>query len=148
MIPRRQMLTAGLLGGAIGALADAVDGAPAEPAALQSGSGSGSERATRDIAETLRRIRDDLQAVQNFPDIRAIRDAQRTYLRANGRFPDHLEVGIDVWFAAHDWHVKWQQPLTLGRDPANRYTIAVLATTVIMRTDMTPDFVGLPYDNR
>jgi hypothetical protein len=146
MIPRRQMLTAGLIGGALGALADPADALPADPAALQSASGA--DRATRDIAETLRRLRDDLQAVQAFPEIRAIRDAQRTYLRANGRFPEYLEVGIDVWFAAHDWHVKWQQPLALARDAAGRYTIAVLATTVIMRTDLTPDFVGLPYDNR
>jgi hypothetical protein len=141
MIPRRQLLTAGLIGGALGALADPAD---AEAAAQQRSDQS--ERSGRDIAEAVRSIRTELQDVRSFPELRAIRDAQRTYLRANARFPEYLEVGIDVWLAAHDWHIKWQQPLTLGRDAAGRYTLVVLATTVIMRTDTSADFVGLPYD--
>jgi hypothetical protein len=57
-------------------------------------------------------------------------------------------VGGDVWFAVHDWHVRWQQPLTVGRDPLGRYTIVLNQTAVIMRPDSLANFVGIPYDNK
>src|SRR5687768_9211386 len=110
MIPRRQLLTGGLAAGAFGGVAlnaDA-DAAPVEPAAAQQQT---TERSVREVAEAVRSVRDELRAPRNFPEIRAIREAQKTFLRANSKLPDYLEVGIDVWFAAHDWHITWQQPL-------------------------------------
>jgi hypothetical protein len=81
-------------------------------------------------------------------EIAAVRDAQKTFLRANGKFPDFIDVGLDVWLAAHDWHVRWQQPLSLGRDAQGRYTVTLLGTTLVMRIDATANFVGIPYDGR
>jgi hypothetical protein len=30
-------------------------------------------------------------------DVQLIRQAQRTYLKTTGKFPEYLDVGIDVW---------------------------------------------------
>jgi hypothetical protein len=69
------------------------------------------------------------------------------FLAANGKFPDCIEVGADVWWALHDWHVRWQQPITLGRDPIGRYTILLMQTIVIMRPE-SKNAIGVPYDNK
>ena len=41
---------------------------------------------------------------------------QLSYLKANGKFLDFIDVGSDVWYAVHDWHVRLQQQLVFGRD--------------------------------
>jgi hypothetical protein len=107
-----------------------------------------SEQSAREIVRALRDIRDELDSQQQFSEIAAIRDAQKQFLRSNAKFPDFIEVGTDVWLTVYDWHVRWRQPVSVGRDVANRYTLILLGTTVIMRTDMQPNYVGLPYDTR
>jgi hypothetical protein len=48
----------------------------------------------------------------------------------------------------HDWHIRYDQPLVLGRTGDGRYTIKLLETTVILRAEAAPGFIGLPFDNR
>ena len=50
------------------------------------------------------------------------------------------------WFAIHDWHVRWLQQMSVGRDGLGRYTIVLDGTFVVMRPELPPSFVGLPYD--
>ena len=106
------------------------------------------ERAVDRITDAIAELRLELRTQRQFTEIDAIREAQKQFLRANAKFPDFIEVGAELWFAVHDWHVRWQQPLTLGRDPLGRYTILLNATTVIMRTDSTGNFLGQGYDNK
>ena len=54
-------------------------------------------------------------------------------------------MGIDVWQQVYDWHVRYQQPLTLGRNAEGRYTIMLMATMVVMRVETTPGFRGDPF---
>jgi hypothetical protein len=86
--------------------------------------------------------------LRTFPEINSIRDAQRTFLRANLKMPDYIEVGGGPWFSLYDWHVRWQQQLNLGRDAQGRYTILFMGTTVILRADSPDSFMSLPYDVR
>ena len=67
-------------------------------------------------------------------------------MRANGRFPGCIEVGADVWFAVQEWHVRWQQPMSIGRDVLGRYTILLSGTIVVMRPELSGAFIGVPYD--
>src|SRR4051795_9803227 len=145
MIPRR-----GVLGGAVlAALGIAAGGDAAEPPpATATGGQPPPERAAELIADALVQLRKELQTERQFTELEAIREVQKQFLRANAKFPDFIEVGTDLWFAVHDWHVRWQQPLTLGRDPLGRYTILLNATTVIMRTDSAGNFLGQGYDNK
>jgi hypothetical protein len=141
MISRRRVLGSGLLGGVLGLAAG--DRAEAAPAAQQI-----SERAVERIAEAIAQLRTELQVQRQFTELTPIRDVQKVFLRANGKFPDYIEVGSDIWFGVHDWHIRWQQPLTLGRDGLGRYTLMLNQTLVILRPDVLANFISQPYDNR
>lgn len=143
MIPRRHLVTGGVFG-VLGALAggEAVAATPGAAAAEVS------DETVGRIVRAINDLRADVQSLRAFPELSPVRDAQVAYLRANGKFPDYVEVGITVWLGVHDWHVRWQQPLALGRDLQGRSTIILNQTTIIMRTDVAGSFVGLPYDNR
>src|SRR5262245_56526139 len=97
MINRRKALRTTLFGSiAAGATTDA----EARQAAAQSARET-DEHAAR-IVSALNDIRDELAAARRFTEIAAVRDAQKTFLRTNGKLPECIDVGIDVWFAVHD----------------------------------------------
>lgn len=77
-----------------------------------------------------------------------VRDLYSAFLRTNQKFPDLLDVGVDVFYDAHDWHVRNQQPLSLARLPDGRYAIGFMFTRLVLRVDASPEFIGLPYDAR
>ena len=144
MIPRRNLLAGGALAGALAAALEG-EAAAAEPVA---GAAEVSDAAVDRVARAISGIENEVRTQRQFTEIAAVRDAQKTFLRGNGKFPDFIDVGLDVWLAAHDWHVRWQQPLSLGRDAQGRYTLTLLGTTLVMRIDATANFVGIPYDGR
>jgi len=148
MFSRRRLIRSGVLGSvatAFGAAeaGPAVGGAQASRAAREVLDGDG-ER----IAAALDRLRDELRGEQAFTEISAIREAQKTFLRQNGKMPDFIDVGSDLWFAAYDWHVRWQQPITIARDAMGRTTLALLLTALVLRPDSAANYLSLPYDAR
>ena len=138
MIDRRQLLT---VGGLFGALAPAGDSAAY-------GTGQMSERAAADVVAALRGISNAVAAQHSFDAIVPIRNKQVDHLKANGKFPDFIDVSVDVWMSAYDWHVRFQQGLVMGRDAAGRYTLILGFTALVLRTDVAPNFISTPYDNR
>ena len=68
------------------------------------------------------------------------------YLKANNKIPDFIDVSVDVWMSVYDWHVRLQQPLTLGRDSTGRYTLMLGFTALVLRPDVAPNFISAPYD--
>ena len=145
MIPRRNLVTGGLVGSVLGALG-AVDEVEAAPVAAP-GADVTDEMVAKIVA-AIAGLRTEVQGLKSFPEIAPVRDAQMTHLRATGKFPDYIDVGTNLWFAVHDWHIRWQQPLTLGRDTLGRYTLLFGQTTLIMRVEAIPAFIGVPYDNK
>ena len=107
-----------------------------------------SDRATEEVAKAVRAIHDEISRQNSFWEIATVRDAIRTFLRTNGKFPDFIEVGTEIWQQAYDWHVRFQQPVMVGRSAEGRYTITLMATTVIMRPDLAQSYIGPPYDSR
>ncbi len=142
MVHRRAVLTGTMLGGALSALT-----MPAEAAGSQT-AGPASDRLLEEVAKAVRTVRDEIERQYTFWEIEAVRDQARTFLRANGKFPDFIEVGSDVWQRVYDWHVRFQQPIALGRTGDGRYTILLLATNVVMRPDLAAGFIGVGYDLR
>ena len=142
MVNRRAMITGTALGGVLSALADP---AAAEAAGVQQAVDS---RATEDVAKAIQSLRDEVARQYTFWEIAAVRDQIRAFVRLNGKFPDYIDVGTDVWQQVHDWHVRFQQPTTIGRLADGRYSIKLMATVVVMRPDVAPAFIGMPYDNR
>ena len=102
-----------------------------------------------EIVDALKDIRKAIEVPQGpFIEIAGVRQKQVDYLKATNKFPDYIDVGLDVWFAVHDWHVKHLQQPVLGRDSNGRYTITVMGTQLIMRPDLVPSFISAPYDSR
>jgi hypothetical protein len=138
MLARRRMLGTTLFGGLVGS---------AIPASGQSTQAS--DRQLTEIADALKDLRKAIEAPQGaFVELLPIRQKQMDYLRSTNKFPDFIDVGLDVWFAVHDWHIKHQQQPALGRDANGRYTISVLGTQLVMRPDLVPTFISAPYDSR
>ena len=140
MIDRREMLT---LGGLLGGLAAPENG---EGAAL--GTGQMSDKSVQELVDALKGISGAITRQNSNIEILAVRKSQVDFLRANAKFPDFIDVGIDVWLGVYDWHVRVQQPLVLGRDSNGRYTLVLGFTTLVLRQDAVHDLIGIPYDNR
>ncbi len=141
MIDRRELLT---LGGLLGGMASA---APAADAAADAGAQM-SDRYAQDTVDALKSIRDLVRAQQSFAELAGVRKSQFDYLRAQGKFPDFIDVALDVWMGVYDWHVRMQQPLMLGRDASGRYTLGLAFTALVLRQDAAAGFIGIPFDNR
>jgi hypothetical protein len=141
MIDRRELLT---LGGLLGGLAARDDNA--DSAAY--GTAEVSDRSVQDVVSALKAISTAVYAAQSFDAIAPLRRQQIDYLKATNKFPDFIDVGVDVWLAVHDWHIRLQQPLVLGRDGNGRYTMSLQFTTLVLRPDVTSNFISTPYDAR
>ena len=139
MIERRNLVGGGIAAG----LTALVGGAEAEAAAAQRGDGE------ELVARAVDRIRDEINNAHTRPwaVVRQIREQQRLWLRANHRYPEYIEIGLDVWDALHDWHVHFQQPIGMTRAADGRYMMSFMFTTFILRPDLGPDHVGPPFDN-
>jgi hypothetical protein len=98
-------------------------------------------RAANEMRELLERHFDGPWA-----SVRQVRGQQHIWLRANHKYPDFIEIGINVWDALYDWQVRFQQPMNITRSPDGRYLMAFLFTTLILRPDQDPNYVGPPFD--
>jgi hypothetical protein len=144
-ISRRTVLNGTALGSVLAALAPeaAVEARGGE--ALQ----APSERAIEDATKAIASLRDEMRRQESFWEIAPVRDQFKAFLRSTGKFPDYIDVGIDVWQQVYDWHVRYRQPLNIGRNPEGRYTIVLMTTTLVMRPDLNAgSYIGLPYDSR
>jgi hypothetical protein len=135
MLARRHFLSLAPFGTAFGRTGD-----------REGGRADVSDQTMRDLVRAVDQIRTELQAHRT--ELDAVREPQKLFLKTNGKFPDFIDVGIDVWYRVYDWHLKWQQPLPIGRDASGRYTMTMMMTTLVMRPDAIPNFVSIPYDNK
>ena len=141
MIDRRELLA---LGGMLGGLAGRGENAEA----LASGVGEMTDRTAQDIVTALKAITTAMYAAQSFDGVVPVRNRQNDYLKANLKFPDFIDVSLDVWMGVYDWHVRVQQPIALGRDINGRYTMMLGFTQLVLRPDAAPNFISAPYDAR
>jgi hypothetical protein len=142
MLSRREVIA----GGVVGSLA-ASSGAAAEGAAQDPG-----ERAVlQQIEDRLDEIGSSIDQAFNtlslsVGPIGQLRKVYEQFLRSNGKFPDFCEVGAHVFYDVYDWHIRNRQPLTVMRQPDNRYTIQFMFTTLILKFENQVDFIGYPFD--
>jgi hypothetical protein len=101
------------------------------------------------IAKAINDLNTTVQhGIQTSPELARIRDQQRIFLKANQKFPDFIEVGLNVWESVVDWHVRHQQPLSVSRIAEGRYIMAVGFTTLILRPELSDNYVGPGIDAR
>lgn len=137
MVERRNLVGGGLIAGITAMMAP-----EAEAAAQRGDNTEALSRAVDDLRQTI-------QANYNNPwrVIAQVREQQRVWMRANFRYPDFIDIGIDVWEALYDWHVRFQQPLNVARLQDGRYVMTFMFTTFVMRPDQLPNYIGPPYEN-
>ena len=142
---RRNLLGRGLFAGLTGMFA-----APAAVTAAPAGGGGDdtSEAAARAIDQlrTQYEFMSDPTELGRSGTIGAIRQQQRTFLMSAHKYPDFIEVGINVWEDVYDWHVKQRQPITATRLADGRYAMVFMFTTLILRPEQDANFVGFPFD--
>jgi hypothetical protein len=149
MISRRTVLNGTALGSALAALT---------PTALAEAGGAEALQANSDrvnvsidtsgIISSLNALRAEVTRQDTFWEIEPVRREIKTFLRQAGKYPDYIEVGTDIWHQVYDWHVRYQQPMSLARNAEGRYTILLYSTQVIMRTELAANYVGPASDNR
>lgn len=116
--------------------------APAEAAAAQR---DGDDTTVARAVDGVRNAIDNLQAA-GWQRIGQIRDQQRMWLRANHKYPEFIEIGIGIWEALYDWHVRYQQPISMTRLADGRYVMSFMFTTFILRPDQDFNYVGPAFD--
>jgi hypothetical protein len=139
MLSRRDLITSGAVFTQV---------RPDEPSAAQA---PAAQRAAFTSAEldVFEDIRDAIRVLRNrtgSEDIRQIREAQRAFLKMNHRFPDCIDVGIQVWERLHMWHVENQQEMRLSRTAEGRLQMEFMTTALILRADVSETLIGPPYD--
>jgi hypothetical protein len=137
MVERRNLMGGGLAAG----FAALVAGGEAEAAAQSDGGGAA-------VASAVGSVRDAINNLYNgsWGRINQVREQQRIWLRANHKYPDFIELGVNVWDGLYDWHVRYQQPINMTRTADGRYLMAFMFTTFILRPDQDPNYVGPPFD--
>ena len=137
MMERRDVVGSGLLG------LTAVFGTGSEASAAQQ---LDTQAVAREIDELRQAL--DRRLDPSFSELREIRQQQRTFLKAGQKFPDFIEIGIDVWDRVYDWHVRHQVTPNIVRRDDGRYTMAFMFTTLVLRPDLMDNYVGFGYDIR
>ena len=141
MVRRRDVVGGGLLTGLVALMLP------------RSAAAEVQDRGDDTIAEAIDKLRSEFVKAQECTlgpcaTVAHIRSQQQVFLRANQKFPDFIDAGVDAWQAVYDWHVKNQQPITTTRLADGRYGIAFMFTTIVLRYENTPNFIGLGYDAR
>ena len=88
----------------------------------------------------------EIDDLRDYGLLAPVRRQIREFLRANHKYPDFMEVGVEVWETAYDWHIRHSQPLQAVRNPDGRYVIRFMFTNLIMRTDSPLDYVSVGFD--
>ena len=130
MLSRRELLNGVALGGAPGLLG------------VEAGQDS---QSLREGTRVLENIRDELEAGRTTcaaaicQEVAQLRRHQHAFLKSSRKFPNFIEVGIDVWERVHDWQLE-TQAVGIARQPDGRYTL-------LLKPDAADDFIGYPYGN-
>ena len=137
MMERRDVVGSGILGLSV------LFGSGGEAAAAQR---ADTEEVAREIDELRQLLERKLDP--SFLELREIRQQQRTFLRASQKFPDFIEIGIEVWDRVYDWHVRHQVAPNILRRDDGRYTMGFMFTTLVLRPELMDTYVGFGYDLR
>ena len=131
-----------LVGGGMLATAAALIGGAEQASAKQADDSGAVARAVENLRAAL------VRTLAVSPELDRIREQQRVFLKSNQKFPDFLEVGVDVWENVYDWHVRHQQPIAATRTGDGRYVMTVMFTTLILRPDQVNGYIGYGFDAR
>jgi hypothetical protein len=138
MVERRAVMGGGLLAGLTTLMATGTS----EAAVADDAQVAGAIDALRNTVER----QFDAAYTSKWRGVGRIRQQQRTWIRATQKYPDFIEIGIDVWDNIYDWHIAHQQPVSMARTTDGRYAMVFMFTTLLLRPEQAADFVGFAFD--
>jgi len=139
MVERRTVMGGGLLAGLTTLMAPGrSEAAVSDDLQQVSGAVEALRKAVEDQFETV--------YTSKWRGVTRIRQQQRTWMRATQKFPDFIEIGIDIWDNVYDWHIVHQQPVNMARTADGRYAMVFMFTTLLLRPEQASDFVGFAFD--
>ena len=157
MLTRRELVT----GSALGAMAAASTTAAVEASTGVAGHESAEPQevdnaALRTIAAKTTEMDQTLDGLSGvvrsnslaFGFVPRLRDAYTLYWKTHGKFPEFCEVGTSVFYDIYDWHIKNRLPIPVSRFADNRVAITFMYTQLLVRTDQSADYVGIPFDRQ
>jgi hypothetical protein len=139
-LTRRELLTNGVMGGAVGAWP------PGGPAPVADAAEE------REINTTLKALVAEMQAPEHSMHpgdmhfVNRLREQMIEFMKGTNKWPDFIDVGPAPWFAIYDWHVRFRVQPAVVRLPDNRYGLTFMFTTLVLRPEQTPSYMSLPYD--
>lgn len=78
--------------------------------------------------------------------IARVRDRFTVHLKAAGKFPDFMEIGLGVFYDLYDWHVRYNQQIQITRIADQRFAIQFMFTQMIVRWEQDTNYLGVPFD--
>lgn len=140
MLSRRDLIAAGVIGG--------LAAAPGEAGVIEQ---EADREGQREIARQIRQVEDALRdaLLSNSLDqgfVAKLREQMQQFFRSNTKFPDFIDVGMNVFLDIYDWHVRNRQQLVIQRGPDGRYWIQFMFTNLILRAEVDASHIGIAYD--
>jgi hypothetical protein len=143
MISRREAMGAGLL---------ATFTTPPAPEATQSrGDDAETAKALKGLGDEMRSISTTLEQGLVGPSVAAgaigrIRERLSIHMKTAGKFPEFMEIGLNVFYEVYDWHVRYQQQIQITRIAEQRFAIQFMFTQLIVRWEQDNNYLGVPFD--
>ena len=143
MVTRREVMTTGVLGTLAGATPDASAHTIQDDAATARVLGQLNSQLSTMNATLDRGLVGPGLATGVLADIR---DRYTKHVRSAGKFPDFMEIGVNVFYDVYDWHVRNNQQVQLTRVAEQRFAIQWMFTQLILRWEQDPNYLGIPFD--
>jgi hypothetical protein len=156
MTGRRALIRAGVAAGLGAAAGAGTVGASAAPTAPMNPMDDAQRRSTSDegdVERSVEAVRAEVGRLRTEWNpgsgaVAQIRVALRQFLKGQHRFPEFVDVGIGVWEDIYDWHVRFQQPIVISRQPDGRYAMVFMQTLLVLRPEQSDTYIGAPYDRQ
>ena len=132
-----------MIGGGVVGLASLLgSAAPVNATAAQSGADT--DRVIAAVNGVTTRLQRAL--LPPYPELAEIRAQQHTFLKAAQKYPDFIDVGLNVWDRVYDWYVRIGTMPPVTRREDGRYVMPVMLTTLVLRLEQQDNYVGFGYD--
>ena len=102
----------------------------------------------------IRALRADVQSIRSLltanpvatPAVTTLRDRQRQFYRVNQRFPECIDVGINIWEQMQDWHIRNLRPLNINRAGDGNWQMDFILTVLVLKPNLGDNEISQAYD--
>ena len=113
----------------------------------------GEAAAAQNEAE-IRALRADVQGIRSLltanpvatNTVITLRERQRQFYRLNQRFPECIDVGINIWEQMQDWHIRNLRPLNMSRGGDGNWQMDFILTVLVLKHNLGDNEISQAYD--